>query len=25
MDGGNELTRKLLARKFKEISNEGFE
>ena len=25
MDGGNELTRKLLARKFQEISNEGFE
>ena len=25
MDGGNELTRKLLARKYQEISNEGFE
>ena len=25
MDGGNELTRKLLARKFQEISNDGFE
>ena len=25
MDGGNELTRKLLARKFQEITNEGFE
>ena len=25
MDGGNELTRKLLARKYQEITNEGFE
>ena len=25
MDGGNELTRKLLARKYQEISNDGFE